>query len=98
MPGRTAQGSLDTDSKRDSDIVSVVFPVKPAVVPVTIVTTNHVAILLVTHVLIGLDGLNGQVVRLHVVLVSEENNELAMVAILKKVTIAMAPTISPNPV
>ena len=96
MPGRTAQGSLDTDSKRDSDIVSVVFPVKPAVVPVTIVTTNHVAILLVTHVLIGLDGLNGQVVRLHVVLVSEENNELAMVAILKKVTIAMAPTISPN--
>ena len=84
------------DSKSDSDVASAVFPVKPAAVPVTIVTINHVAILLVTHVLIGLDGLNGQVVRLHVVLVSEENNELAMVAILKKVTIAMAPTISPN--
>ena len=96
MPGTSAQGSADMDNKRDSDVVSVVFPVKPAVVPVTIVTTNHVAILLVTHVLIGLDGLNGQLVRLHVVLVSDENNELAMVAILKKVTIAMGLTISPN--
>ena len=96
MPGTSAQGSADMDNKRDSDVVSAVFPVKPAAVPVTIVTINHVAIPLVTHVLIGLDGLNGQVVRLHVVLVSDENNAPAMVAISKKVTIAMGLTISPN--
>ena len=97
MPGTSAQGSVDTDSKRESDVVSVVLPVKPAVVLVTIVTTNHVAIPLVTPVLIGLDGMNGPVVRLHVVLVNDENKELATVAILEKVTIAMALTISPNP-
>ena len=62
----------------------------------TIVTLNLEAIPLGTSVLIGLDGMNGQVVRLHVVLVNDENKELAT-AILKKVTIAMAPTISPNP-
>ena len=96
MPGTSAQGSADTDSKRESDVVSVVSPGNPAVVLVTIVTTNHVAIPSVTNVLIGLDGMNGQVVRLHVVLVNDENNELATVAILKRVTIAMALTISPN--
>ena len=98
MPGTSAQGSVDTDSKREFDVVSVVLPVKPAVVLVTIVTTNHVAIPLVTPVLIGLDGMNGQVVLLHVVLVNDENNVLATVAISKKATIAMDPTISPNPV
>ena len=44
VPGTSAQGFADTGSKRDSDVVSVVFPVKPAIVLVTIVTTNHVAI------------------------------------------------------
>ena len=97
MPGTSAQGFADTDSKRDSDVVSVVFSVKPDVVLVTIVTLNLEAIPLGTPVLIGLDGMNGQVVRLHVVLVNDENKELATVAILKKVTIAMALTISPNP-
>ena len=70
---------------------------KPDVVLVTIVTLNLEAIPLRTPVLIGLDGMNGQVVRLHVVLVNDENKELATVAILKNVTIAMALTISPNP-
>ena len=50
-----------------------------------------------TPVLIGLDGMNGQVVRLPVVLVNDENKELATVAIAKKVTVAMALTILPNP-
>ena len=97
MPGTSAQGFADTDSTRDSDVVSVVFSVKPDVVLVTIVTLNLEAIPLGTPVLIGLDGMNGQVVRLHVVLVNDENKELATVAILEKVTIAMALTISPNP-
>ena len=83
------QGSADTDSRNDCVGVLVVFQVKLAVVLVTIVTTNHVAILLVTHVPIGQDGLNGQVVRPLVVLVSDENSEHAMVKISKKVTIVM---------
>ena len=70
---------------------------KLAAVPVTIVTTSHVAIQSVTHVPIGQDGLNGQVVRPPVVLVSDENNEHATVKISKKVTIATDLTISPNP-
>ena len=44
--------------------------------------------------LIGLDGMNGQVVRLNVELMNDENKELATVAISKKVTIAMTLTIS----
>ena len=84
-----AQGSADTDNKNDCVGALVVFQVKLAVVLVTIVTTSHVAILLVTHVHTGLDGLNGQVVRPLVVLVSDENNELVTVKISKKVTIAM---------
>jgi len=74
----------------------VVFPVKLAAVPVTIAITSHVAIRLVTHVLTGPVGLNGQVVRPLVVLVNEENNEHVTVAISKRVTIAMDLTISPN--
>ena len=84
-----AQGSADTDSRNDCVGVLVVFQVKLAAVLVTIVTTSHVAILLVTHVHIGQDGLNGQVVRPLVVLVSGENNEHVTVKISKKVTIAM---------
>ena len=40
MPGTSAQGFADTDSTRDSDVVTVVFSVKPDVVLVTIVTLN----------------------------------------------------------
>ena len=40
MPGTSAQGSVDTDSKGDSDVVLLVFPVMPAVVLAMIVTTN----------------------------------------------------------
>ena len=69
---------------------------KLAAVPVMTVTTSHVAIRSVTHVPTGQDGLNGQVVRPLVVLVSEENSEHVMVKISKKVTIAMDPITSPN--
>ena len=62
---------------------------KLAAVLVTIATTSHVAIQLVTHVPIGQDGLNGQVVRPLVVLVSGENSEHVTVKISKKVTIVM---------
>ena len=79
---------MDTDNKREFVAVSAVYPVNPTVVLVTIVTTNHVAIRWVTHVPIGQDGLNGQVVRPLVVLVSGENNEHVTVKISKKVTIA----------
>ena len=89
MLGMNAWACVDTDSKREFVAVSAVCPVNPTVVLVTIVTTSHVAILLVTHVPIGQDGLNGQVVRPLVVLVSDENSEHATVKISKKVTIAM---------
>ena len=82
-----AQGSADTDSRNDCVGVSVVFQVKLAAVLVTIVTTSHVTILLVTHVPTGQDGQNGDNVQPHVVLASEENKELATEKILKKVKI-----------
>ena len=97
MLGTNALGSAVTDSKRDCVGVSVVFQVKQVAVLVMIVTTSHVAIQLVTHVRTGRVGLNGQVVRPPVVLVSEENIEHVTVKISKKDTIAMDLTISPNP-
>ena len=63
----------------------------PTVVLVTIVTTSHVTIQLETHVLIGQDGPNGDNVPPHAALESEENKELAMERILKKVKIGDSP-------
>ena len=85
MRGMNAWACVDTDSKREFVAVSAVCPVNPTVVLVTIVTTSHVIILLVTHVPTGQDGQNGDNVQPHVVLASEENKELATEKISKKV-------------
>lgn len=87
---------VDTDSKREFEDVSAVCPVNPTAVLVTIVTINHAQIQLVTHVPIGQDGLNGDNVRPLAALVSDENKELAMEKISKKVTIAKDQTIFRN--
>ena len=76
---------MDTGNKREFVAVSAVCPVSPTVVLVTIVTTSHVTILLVTHVPTGQDGQNGDNVQPHVVLASGESKELATEKISKKV-------------
>ena len=96
MLGTSARGSADMDNKKDIDDVSAVSPVRLDVVQGTIVTINPVVIQLVTHALIGQAGLNGQVVRLHVVLVKDESSEHVMAVISTKVTIAMDPITSPS--
>ena len=76
---------VDMDSKRDIVAVLAVSLVNQTVAPVTIVTTNHVRILLVTHVPIGQAGMNGHNVLPHAVLVKDENRELAMEKTFQKV-------------
>jgi len=85
--GTNAWVCVDTDSKREFVAVSAVCPVNPTVALVTIVTTSHVTIQLVTHVPIGQDGPNGDNAPPLAALASEENKELAMERILKKVKI-----------
>ena len=85
MRGMNAWVCVGMDSKREFVAVSAVCPVNPTAAPVMIVTTSHVTILLVIHVPIGQDGPNGVNAPPLAALASEENKELAMERILKKV-------------
>ena len=87
MRGMNAWVCVGTDSKREFVAVSVGYQANQTAALVMIVTTSHVTIQLVIHVLIGQDGPNGDNVPPHAALESEENKELAMERISKKVKI-----------
>lgn len=86
----------DMDNKRDIVAALAVFLVNQTVALVTIVTLSHVQTLLVTHVPIGPDGMNGHNVLHHAALVKDENSERAMAKIFQKDTIAKDRTIFRN--